>query len=333
MSVSQAAAAFSHAWCPGMTEGCETLDLTAILLTANRPERALEQIGRTSGLFRRFIVADGGSSQGRLHTKLVTDASRAMETLYVAEVSWTDRLATASSMASSDLVLLMPDDDVLNGIHLAQYVAEMNNCPRATVAGGPWLTPARSMSLSAHATLVDVAEVSPQSPWEYLPWLFYGVFRSTLLRTIGKEVIPLTVRLAERLAFKTYLSQARLIELAIVLSCQYAGTSICGSKGFWQRETGRTWKERMTRWEGYRELESAILLEANMPAIRQWSSEVTAALPPPPVRSSAFVPSTMLTEWATSASKAKTRYPRAAVPLLRRTGRAYFSLGDFRRRS
>ena len=305
---------------PRSRESAPPLDLSAIMFTANRSSTALQQIERSSGLFRQLVVADGGAGAQQLDGETVNRMSHATGTMYCAEVSWVKRICQASEMVDADLVLLMPDDDLLDQGRLSALVYRMLKTPEATIGGGPWLRAIAEGERPLTPSRINFKLEWASAPWDYSPWLFYGVYRKAVLRSIGLYVVPATVALAQRLRLQTFLSEARLIELCVVLTGQICGPSVVGDEGFWFRSDRKTWPERLVRWEGYLELEEVLLSNENRKHIELWSDQVLENLGGVVGTSIAASPGGMLSQWAHSGAS-RARYPRLVKKCLRTAGR------------
>jgi hypothetical protein len=255
----------------------------------------------------------------------VTAASEASETHQVALPSWIDRIAVSAELVRSDLVLLMPDDDELDARRLPSYQKHMRDSPETTLAGGPWLpVSALESRLAPHQEAEMNLEVFA-APWDYKPWLFYGIYRTRIFQAIGRRVIPATRHLALQLGLPSRLSHHRLTELAVVLSAQAAGPTCVGARGLWVRNANRTWRSRLALWEGHLELEQAVLSEGRGMAVSNWSAALEEALESAGVSSAGILssPQDMLISWAHSAAQARSRYPEWSVPILRSLGRRF----------
>jgi hypothetical protein len=299
--------------------GCRAR-IAGVLLTANRPQLALEQIRRTSALFHHLIVADGGDGSGRLSAPKVQHESRATTTTYYATPSWTSRITQAAGWVQSGAVTFMSDDDILNPGQLRWHADSLLARPEAQLAGGPWITMDRSEAPVNGGRARSLHLEQMEAPWVYRPWLFYGIFRAEAFRFVCEEIVPLSDRLAEMLALKSSLSRRRLIELTMVLGGQLLGPTLVGPVGIWGRSRARSWRERFSLWESHLELEEKI---ASAPAglMSTWSEEVRSAISHDFGEGigSAEVPSELLASWARSSIE-QDRYPTWSVPLLRKAG-------------
>lgn len=295
--------------------------ITGVLLTANRPERASQQIRDTSSLFDHLIVADGGKGPSRLGAPRVRHESHANKTTYFATESWSDRITQAARCAQGGAVTFMSDDDVLHPGQLRWYADSLLAEPEAQLAGGPWIAShVNSRALKeGRAQYISLEQV--ETPWSYLPWLFYGVYRAEAFRFLGEEIVPLSDQLAKALRLKSSISHRRLIELAVVLGGQLLGPTLNGPVGIWGRNRRRSWHERFVLWESYLELEESIIsAPANL--MSTWSQHVSSGISRHFVerRTHLATPSEFLTSWARTSIDGA-HYPAWSRPLLREAGR------------
>lgn len=299
------------------------MGVSGILVTANRPTLALEQVRRTSHAFDQLIIADGSDLASRADPDYFVKASRAAQTHYFHEESWSDRLMSAAMLVDQQLACLMSDDDRVCLAALGLFVLRMESEAQASLAGGPW-RPSENRAGGINPSLPHTFWLEyVQNKWEYRPWLFYGLVRIGVLQYIGRVVVPASVKLANELDLRTQLSRNRLIEVSVVLGAELAGPALVGDEGIWWRNRRRTRQERLTQWEGLFELEKTLTIAEGSEQLIKWGDQLLDGLKgiETAVKGSILRPEALLVAWARDSQRANPRYPRTLWPVMRWLGK------------
>jgi hypothetical protein len=300
------------------------MELTALVMTANRPTQLSRTLQSLSGVVSAVIVADGSNSPSRFIRQISTAGDADGPISAICEIDWLTRLTLGAKMTETDWLLLTPDDDPLLTNNLRILLRELQHAPRAVIAGGPpsWRNPADgSVALMTHS-------LGPTGSWTYNPGLFYGLWRTNVAQEAIASSAVAVERFSQHFPRLNSLTRGRLLEVSLVLAMQIRGDTLMSAFPIFLRDPGRTWHVRFLHWSGYLELEEILLHPTSTIALHEWASEMVPTGQRPSVDARHLVMA--MRSYAETSFVAPHRYPRILAPAMRLVGRTGVRVSQLR---
>ena len=291
------------------------MELTALVMTANRPAQLDRTLQSLSDVVSAVIVADGSDAPSAFTRQIAVDSDPTGRISAIRETDWLTRLTLGAKVTKTEWFLLTPDDDLLVTSNLRALFLELQHAPRVVIAGGPtsWRDSRDgSSSLRAHA-------FGSTGSWTYNPAFFYGLWRVQAAREAIDSASVAVDKFCQHFPRLNPLTRARLIEVSMVLGMQIRGDSLFAASPIFLRDPRRTWPTRFLHWSGYLELEELLLNPTFTEPLHEWASEMVPTGQQSCVDARKLL--TAIRAYAGASLAAPHRYPRILAPAMRFMGR------------